>query len=156
MTLKIEIVDGEIDPDFTDFAKACIKDAVLKHFSIPIDPAAIADTLHFFANDPDHIFMVAKMDGKVVGTILGQIKLYPFTKERFAVEDYLNVLEEYRGRDVGKYLLKNFELWARQRGCRFVVFGVNQLATHDPDRGNRFLKHASYHHYETAYFKELG
>lgn len=157
MKFKIEIINNEIPPELTAFARACIKDSLLKHIDVKVDPEELVNALQYFAQSPKHVFLIAKDEEKVIGAMLGSIRLYPFTKLKFAVNYYMNVLEEYRGKDVGKILLQNFELWAKQRDCKLVVFGVNNLASHDTKRSNQFISSQDgYKHYGTDYFKELS
>ncbi len=155
MNFKIEMIEGDIDSSFGEFAKVCIHDTKLKHLGIAIDPKVIADTLSLFAKDSEKVFLLAKVDEKTVGIFLGGLGKYPFTEEKMASELYFNVLPEYRGNGIGQYLIKDFEIWAKQRGCRFIISRVNELASSDSDSANRRLDRDGFMKFSTDYFKEI-
>lgn len=155
MKTSIEMIDGGIDEEIRRFAQECVADVILKYIGFAIDPATFCETLEVYAKDPEKLFLIARVGEKAVGTFLGEIKNYPFTKNKIAVELYFRVSEEFRGQGISKFLIKEFETWAKDKGCRFAICGVNEFSSHATQGANQRLVNENYHLYGKEYFKEL-
>lgn len=155
MIIQIENIEGGIDESIITFAKECIEDTRFADAGFKIDPGIFSDTLQIFANDPEKVFFIARVDGKAVGVFLGEIRNYPFTNVRIAVELYFRVSDEYRGKGIFTHLLKYYEDWARNKGCKFSVCGVNIFSSHGHAAAAGILERDDYQYFGSEYFKEL-
>lgn len=88
----------------------------------PSDVDAMASTLTELADDPDHVILVARIDGRCVGTATGVIchGLYGGFDTYMVIEDMV-VDPEHRRQGVGSALLSNLESAARDGGCKQVI-----------------------------------
>ena len=79
--------------------------------------------LESIRDDPNHAVYVAVSDGRVVGW------LHAFVSR--LVESDLSggigglVDENFRGKGIGRLLMKRVEVWARQKGCQSVSLRSN-------------------------------
>ncbi|MCD6384089.1 MAG: GNAT family N-acetyltransferase [Thermoplasmata archaeon] len=84
------------------------------------------DIMAFHRRNPD-LFLVAEVDGEVVGAVMGMFS------GNFAVIYHLAVLPEFQRRGIGSALLKEMERRLKERGARFYM--IFNHSTHSPARG---------------------
>ncbi len=86
------------------------------------DVASMTRTLTLLADDPDHVILVARINGECVGTATGAIchGLYGGYDTYMVVEDMV-VDAEYRRMGIASALLAQLEEAARERGCNQVI-----------------------------------
>ncbi len=97
----------------------------------PSDVAAMSETLQLLANDADHLFLAARIDGVCVGTATGVIchGLYGGFDSYIVVEDVV-VDEAHRRRGVATALMAEIESFARARECRQMII-LTENVRHD-------------------------
>lgn len=102
-------------------------------------------------DNPHHIVLVAREDGRVVGSLLGVIgeMLFGQCKSFMVVEDVV-VDESRRGSGVGTALMDRIESYAREHNCSYIM-----LIT-DTDRigAHKFYKELGYKTDEYCAFKK--
>jgi ribosomal protein S18 acetylase RimI-like enzyme len=93
------------------------------------------------AGNPDYIFLGAKLDGKLVGSVMGIVceELYGQCRPFMVVEDVV-VDEGSRRRGVGSQLMRELERRAAGRGCRSIIFVTEQ----DRTSAHRFYESLGY------------
>ena len=79
------------------------------------------------ASNPDYIFLGAKHDGQLVGSVMGIVceELYGQCQPFMVVEDVV-VDERNRRRGVGSQLMQELERRATDRGCSYIIFVTEQ------------------------------
>lgn len=87
------------------------------------DPEAMRDTFRRRREDPDYLFLAARVDGVLVGSALGLIgeELYGDCRPFLVIED-LVVDETRRRTGVGAALLGEMEECAARRDCAAILF----------------------------------
>ena len=75
------------------------------------------------SKNPNYIFLCAEENGKVIGTIQGIIceELYGKCLPFLVMENFV-IAEKYRGRGVGRELLKELEKIGKERKCSQIIF----------------------------------
>lgn len=73
--------------------------------------------------DRDHLCLVVKKDGMIIGGIYAVLSVYFFNYDIIAEERALYVLKEHRGGIAGLKLVRAFEKWAKERGAKEIVTG---------------------------------
>ena len=75
------------------------------------------------SQNPNYIFLCAKENGKVIGTIQGIIceELYGECLPFLVMENFV-VNESYRGKNIGRNLLKELENIGKERKCSQIIF----------------------------------
>lgn len=98
------------------------------------------------ARDPD-LFLLAEIDGKLVGTVLGGYD------GRRGIMYHLAVLSEYRNNGVGDLLARELEQRLRQKGCLRCYL----LVTRDNENALRFYEKRGWQRMDDlyAYAKDL-
>lgn len=97
------------------------------------------------------VVFVAEADGRLVGLICGFPMIEPVGKQKILDELVWWVEPTYRGsRTVGPKLLRTFENYAAQKGCRFV----KMVAPSGTDVGAYYAR-LGYAPVETSYIKRL-
>lgn len=88
----------------------------------PSDVAAMAETLRLLRDDPDHLFLAARVDGDCVGTATGVVchGLYGGFDAYLVIEDVV-VDEACRRQGVASALVGELERFARENGCRQMI-----------------------------------
>jgi GNAT superfamily N-acetyltransferase len=78
---------------------------------------------HRLSNDPNYIFIVAKIDECVVGSVMGIVceELYGECKPFMVVEDVI-VDKRYRREKIGTSLMQELEKLAIERNCSYIIF----------------------------------
>jgi len=97
----------------------------------PSDVEAMRETLRVLADDPDHLFLAARVDGACIGTATGVIchGLYGGFDSYIVVEDVV-VDEAHRRQGVATALMTEIERFARERSCRQMIV-LTELVRHD-------------------------
>jgi ribosomal protein S18 acetylase RimI-like enzyme len=112
------------------------------HFwDMPSDVGMMSEALRQLADDPDHLFLAARIDGFCVGTATGVVchGLYGGFDTYLVIEDVV-VDERYRRRGIASALVGALESFARERGCRqmVVLSEVSRVEAHDMYRKLEF------------------
>lgn len=86
------------------------------------DVGAMSETLALLADDPDHLFLAARVDGRCIGTATGVIchGLYGGFDTYLVIEDVV-VDEGHRRQGIASALVRELERFARGRGCRQMI-----------------------------------
>ena len=80
-------------------------------------------TFNLIDNNPDYQILVAKIDKKIVGTVMGVICNELFGKcLPFMVIENVVVLKAYRRQGIAKKLMLEIEKFASQRRCTTILF----------------------------------
>lgn len=102
-------------------------------------------------DNPDYIFLVARIDGRVVGAVMGIIcyELYGECRPFMVVEDVV-VDEQFRRRGIGAALMHSIESVASDRGCSHIILVTDtdrhdarkfyEAGGYDPDKNKGFKK----------------
>ena len=87
--------------------------------------SAVEAAAKVYMGRPDCLWLVAKLDDVVVGTVLAQVRTEGVMIERVDVfVDVIAVVPEERGTGVGERLLLVTENWAQRKGADGVLLGV--------------------------------
>ncbi|MDY0088581.1 MAG: GNAT family N-acetyltransferase [Coriobacteriia bacterium] len=88
----------------------------------PSDVAVMSQTLRALGDDPDHLFLAARIDGACVATATGVVchGLYGGLDTYLVIEDVV-VDPRYRRRGVASALVEELEQSARHRECRQMI-----------------------------------
>ena len=88
----------------------------------PSDVAAMSQALRMLGDDPDHLFLAARIDGACVGTATGVVchGLYGGLDTYLVIEDVV-VDTAFRRRGIASALVTELERLARERGCRQMI-----------------------------------
>ncbi len=94
------------------------------------DIVKMRGTFRRLAGNRDYIFLGAKRDGQLVGTVMGIVceELYGQCRPFMVVEDVV-VDREHRRRGVGSLLMRELERRAEDRGCSYIIFVTEQDRT---------------------------
>ena len=73
--------------------------------------------------NPDYIFLAAKQDGRLVGSVMGVVceELYGDCRPFMVVEDVI-VDTAHRRSGIGSVLMRELERRAAERGCAYIIF----------------------------------
>lgn len=99
---------------------------------VPVNEDSIQKLIFNVLTDEDsHIGIVALDGEKIVGYMIGFITNYSFNEDAYyAADEMVYVIPEYRGKLVGKRILKAFQDWAKRKGCLEAVIGtISEIAT---------------------------
>jgi GNAT superfamily N-acetyltransferase len=105
-----------------------------------------------FLNDGDGVIFVSRKDGEITGTIGGCKYPDPNSGEMLATEFFWFVNPESRGD--GLKLLKTFEKWAEEEGCKKVI--MVHLSDSMPEKVKHIYERFGYKAAETHYIKEVA
>lgn len=117
------------------------------------DPESLADFLTKAIFKDEFLLLVAELDGKIVGGILGVFgpKFYNYNHVVLAEMGFF-VTPEYRG-DIGKQLLDAFEKVGKNKGVRAIEMGAHVKA--DQAKMERYYKTKGYTLLDAVYMKEV-
>jgi len=88
---------------------------LLGQLGYQVELAELADRLDRVGSFADHYLAVAEVDGRVAG-LLHVFERPALEKPCEAIVQALVVEEAYRGKGVGRILMRHAETWARRRG----------------------------------------
>ncbi len=91
--------------------------------------------------NPNYIFLVAKLDGCLAGSVMGIVceELYGECKPFMVVEDVV-VDTNHRRQGIGSQLMRELEQCASTRGCAYIIFVTEQ----DRTTAHRFYESLGY------------
>lgn len=97
-----------------------------KKYDENINEECIVNSLYenFYMND-DVCILLAKYEGKYIGYLFGTIMDIgdAYIKPQAKLEAMF-IDEEYRGNKIGKRLIDEFKLWAKEKGVRYIELTV--------------------------------
>ena len=116
------------------------------------------DTTYFFnvmeyIEDGGHFAMVAEIDGKIVGVMLGVVQTIPFVLAMCASEIVVYVRPENRGGSAAFKLVKSFEDFAIYSGAEVIFVGVG--SDEISEKAGTMYERLEYSHKGTSYMKRL-
>jgi ribosomal protein S18 acetylase RimI-like enzyme len=105
------------------------------------DVRKMRDTFRHLAGNPDYIFLGAKRDGQLVGSVMGIVceELYGQCQPFMVVEDVV-VDEGHQRQGIGSQLMRELEQRAKERGCGYIIFVTEQ----DRTTAHRFYESLGY------------
>jgi GNAT superfamily N-acetyltransferase len=80
---------------------------------------------------PDHCFLVAVQEGKLVGFLWGLVTPLPWSPALIAIDNVLYIKPELRGKAHGVRLIRKYEQWAEGRGAKQVSISIASGITED-------------------------
>lgn len=87
------------------------------------DFGSILDTFTRIKDNPSYIILCAKVNKKLVGSVMGVICYELFGECRpFMVVENVVVLNEFRGQGIAKQLMLKLEKCAIQQNCSMILF----------------------------------
>lgn len=121
-----------------------------------IDPEGMEDLVRGFVtgDSTERVCILWEEDGKVVGSLAGQLHTIPFLGRTVAVECMWWVDPAHRGGPAGTELLGAFEYWSKLRGAHFVQMMC--IADKTGKVLDRFYTRRGYTQTELTYTKELA
>ena len=80
--------------------------------------------------DPDYLLLGAKLDGRLVGSLMGVVchELYGDCRPFLVAEDVI-VDQDHRRRGIGAAMMRELERWAVERGCGYMLFVTETTRT---------------------------
>jgi GNAT superfamily N-acetyltransferase len=98
-------------------------------------------TFHRLSNDQNYIFLVAKANDCIVGSVLGVVceELYGQCKPFMVIEDVI-VDQNHRRKAIGTLLMRQLEAHATERGCDYIIFVTENERT----EAHRFYESLGY------------
>jgi GNAT superfamily N-acetyltransferase len=90
--------------------------------------SAFARALPRILSDQDACLLVAELDGRVTGYLLGFEHLTFFANGPVAWVEELGVTASLRRTGIGRALMTRFEQWAASRGSRLVALATRRAA----------------------------
>ena len=120
----------------------------------PARPEQVARRLEAIQGDRDHAVFVAQGAG---GQVTGWVHIFVrqlLVIDRHAELGGLVVLEEQRGRGLGRLLMERAEVWARDRGCEEMYVRSNVAR----ERAHRFYEGIGYEQIKISgvFLKRMG
>jgi GNAT superfamily N-acetyltransferase len=111
-----------------------------------VAPALVAERLVRMMASGDQQFLVAELDGDVIGWVHVAVMEYIETGA-FAVIGGLVVDRRHRKQRVGRRLMNEAETWARGHGCSIVRLWSSAFRS----EAHRFYEHLGYANIKTQY-----
>jgi GNAT superfamily N-acetyltransferase len=111
-----------------------------------VAPVLVAERLARMTAHGDQRFLVAELDGDVVGWVHVAIMEYIETGA-FAVIGGLVVDRRHRKKNIGRRLMTEAEAWARECSCSIVRLSSSAFRT----ESHRFYEHLGYANIKTQY-----
>jgi GNAT superfamily N-acetyltransferase len=111
----------------------------------------MGETLLRVTDDPNHVILGARIDGKLVGTLLGVAcwMLFGQSNSFMIVEDVV-VSSDYRRCGVGKALMREIEKRAKQLNCSYIML----ITDADRPEAHKFYLSQGYKTEEYKAFKK--
>jgi GNAT superfamily N-acetyltransferase len=111
-----------------------------------VPPPLVAERLGRLLSRGDQQFLVADLDGGVVGWV--HVAVMEFIETgAFAVIGGLVVDRRHRKQRIGRLLMTDAEAWARRHGCSIVRLSSSAFRT----ESHRFYEHLGYSNIKTQY-----
>ena len=111
-----------------------------------VAPALVAERLARMVAGGDQQFLVAELDGDVVGWV--HVAIMEFIETgAFAVIGGLVVDRRHRKKRIGRLLMNAAEAWAGEHGCSIVRLSSSAFRT----ESHRFYEHLGYANIKTQY-----
>ena len=84
---------------------------------------AMQATFQRLADNPNYIFLGAKLEGQLIGSVMGIVceELYGTCQPFLVVEDVI-VDRQQRRQGIGARLMRELERRAAERGCSYIIF----------------------------------
>lgn len=111
-----------------------------------VETAAVRERLARMLQRQDHRFLVAELDGRVVGWLHAVVSDYIETGP-FVVVAGLVVDKSVRQGGIGRSLMSAAEQWAVEQGCQVVRLWSSAART----KAHRFYERLGYAHVKTQY-----
>lgn len=120
-------------------------------YKYKLDMVTLKENLELAVEAPNFLLSVLEVDGEIVGSLVGAVTTPLFSKDKTATELAWFVEESHRGSSGSLRLIKNYENWAKDKGCKFVTMvdidSLNNL--------EQVYKRVGYTLTEKTYVKEL-
>ena len=118
-------------------------------FNIETDPYKLL-------NDFSHLHLFVLYEGELeIGVIGCEIFMNPLGTELIAQEKYWYVLPDKRGKHA-LMLMDAIIKWAKDRGCRNIMFSASMLASELHDSVCKIYERKKMQRFETTYILHLG
>jgi len=91
--------------------------------------------LHYLKN-PDYYLLLAEKDGQVLGMVTFTIKHYLHREKPVLYIDSMVVKEAYRSQGIGRKMMEEVEVIAKERGCNSIELTSNKKRM----RAHRFYR----------------
>jgi len=111
-----------------------------------VAPPLVAERLVRMTARSDQQFLVAELDGDVIGWLHVAVMEY-IESGAFAVIGGLVVDRRHRKQRIGRLLMTEAETWARGHGCSIVRLSSSAFRT----EAHRFYEHLGYANIKTQY-----
>jgi GNAT superfamily N-acetyltransferase len=118
----------------------------------PLDPAGVCNRIAAFARAADHCYLVAELDGEVVGFATAHSRESPLYPGRYGIISAMAISEAHQRKGLGTQLLAAVENWFRSQGCMYVRV---TSASHRTDAAHRFYPAAGYRQTGVRFDKRL-
>ncbi len=118
----------------------------------PLDPAGVCNRIAAFARAADHRYVVAEIDGEVVGFATGHTRESPLYPGRYGVISAMAISGAHQRMGIGKQLLAAVENWFRSEGCMHVRV---TSASHRTETAHRFYPALGYRQTGIRFDKDL-
>ena len=116
---------------------------------VPNDPAVdkMREALQVIQRNPNQIILAARIEGRLVGSVLGVACQMLFGQcKSFAVVEDVVVDADHRRRGVGTALMREIERWALGRNCSYILL----ITDDDREEAQRFYESLGY---QTDHYK---
>jgi GNAT superfamily N-acetyltransferase len=137
------------------YFQVCVDDSLVRQLGGSIDPRAVSAMTATYTTEPDKVIFIAEQDDEVVGIFWGEWKFYPFTYIKTAFECYFSVHTDHRGRGIGQKLVREFELWAIEKGCKIISCDVNNFSSGGSDKAKDRLRKDGYLDFGSQFMKRI-
>lgn len=98
--------------------------------------------MEHISSNPMYYTLVAELEGNVVG-MLGLRLLYSYESDHLLVQiSALVTKAEYRGKGIGKALIKQAEAWAKANGAKVIV--LTSGLRPEREEAHKFYKHLGF------------
>lgn len=118
--------------------------------------ARVVDQLQRITVDPHNYICLLSMDGdEAVGLIVGMKVMPSFSEELVSCELAWYVKPEHRKSRRGLELLRAYEEWSKQVGCKFAQFALLMSDQLDPETVEKIYNIRGYRKTEQGFQKAL-
>jgi GNAT superfamily N-acetyltransferase len=125
-----------------------------RYMAADFDPGKVVDLVRHVTATPERNFaMVSVQHDRTVGFGAGYATSHYFGHDLIASDYAFYILSPHRGGADGIRLVKAFETWAREIGCRYVSLGVS-AGIADPQVESMYYR-LGYQDWSRGYRKEI-